>query len=354
MDLQPILNRPPKVLVADDDRNIRELLQTYLEASGCRVYPAGNGTVAMEILAKESIDLVLLDIRMPGGNGLEICRAIKEDKRTRMIPVMIVTAHDSDRLEAIDSGADEFLGKPLDSGILLTRARSLLRLRKLYLDLEDRNELLRRALHRYVSKDVADTILGEPERYLRLGGEIRRVTVLFADIKGFVRFTENHPAEEAVSVLNRVFPALTSVVFENNGTFDKFIGDAVMAFFGAPVEQPDAARRAVETARRMQLAFAELLPSMNLASGELALGIGLHTGEAIVGNIGSELVMDYTAVGDTVNIAKRLQEEAWPGQVLLSQATYEEAGEPPARRLGDRRLTGRSEPVTIFSLELQP
>ena len=354
MDLQPILDRPPKVLVADDDRNIRELLQTYLEASGCQVFPAGNGKAAMEILGQASIDLVLLDIEMPGGNGLEICRAIKEDKRTRMIPVMIVTAHESDRLEAIDSGADEFLGKPLHSGILLTRARSLLRLRKLHLDLEERNELLRRALHRYVSKDVADTILGEPERYLRLGGEIRRVTVLFADIKGFVRFTENHSADEAVDVLNRVFPVLTEVIFANNGTFDKFIGDAVMAFFGAPLEQPDAARRAVETARRMQLAFAELLPAMNLASGEIALGIGLHTGEAIVGNIGSETVMDYTAVGDTVNIAKRLQEDAWPGQVLLSQATYEEAGEPPAHRMGDRRLSGRSGPVTVFSLEFQP
>ncbi|MGD0807019.1 MAG: adenylate/guanylate cyclase domain-containing protein [Anaerolineales bacterium] len=354
MDLQTILGRPPQVLVADDDRNIRELLQTYLEGSGCRVFPAGNGKAAMEILERESIDLVLLDIEMPGGNGLEICRAIKEDKRTRMIPVMIVTGHESERLEAIDSGADEFLGKPLQSVILLTRARSLLRLRKLHLDLEERNELLRRTLHRYVSKEMADTILGEPERYLRLGGEIRRVTVLFADIKGFVRFTENHSAGEAVDVLNRVFPVLTEVIFANNGTFDKFIGDAVMAFFGAPVEQPDAARRAVETARRMQLAFAELLPSMNLASGEIALGIGLHTGEAIVGNIGSETVMDYTAVGDTVNIAKRLQEDSWPGQVLLSQATYEEAGEPAVHRLGDRRLSGRSGPVTIFSLELQP
>jgi class 3 adenylate cyclase len=354
MDLQTILNRPPKVLVADDDRNIRELLQTYLESSGCQVFPAGNGRTALEILAQESIDLVLLDIEMPDGNGLEICRAIKEAERTRMIPVMIVTAHESDRLEAIDSGADEFLGKPLHSSILLTRARSLLRLRKLHLDLEERNELLRRALHRYVSKDMADKILDEPERYLRLGGEIRRVTVLFADIKGFVRFTENHSAGEAVDVLNRVFPVLTEVIFANNGTFDKFIGDAVMAFYGAPVNQPDAARRAVETARCMQLAFAELLPKMNLASGELALGIGLHTGEAIVGNIGSETVMDYTAVGDTVNIAKRLQEEAWPGQVLLSQATYAEAGEPPAHRLGDRRLSGRSGPVTVFSLEFQP
>jgi class 3 adenylate cyclase len=354
MDLQTILNRPPNVVVADDDRDIRELLQTYLEASGCRVFTAGSGDAAEEILNREPIDLALLDISMPGRSGLDICRAIRENPRTRMLPVIVVTAHDSDRLAAIDAGADEFLGKPLQSEILLTRARSLLRLRKLHLDLEARNELLGLALHRYVSKDVADTILAEPERYLRLGGEVRRVTVLFADIKGFVRFTENHSAAETVAVLNRVFPVLTEMIFANNGTFDKFIGDAVMAFFGAPVEQPDAARRAVETARRMQLAFAELLPKMHLASGEIALGIGLHTGEAIVGNIGSETVMDYTAVGDAVNIAKRLQEEAWPGQVLLSQATYEEAGQPPAHRLGERRLSGRSGPVTMFSLELQP
>jgi adenylate cyclase len=354
MDLKVILDRPPRVLVADDDRNIRELLQTYLESSGCQVFIAGNGKAALETLERENIDLVLLDIEMPDGNGLEICRAIKAAPRTRMVPVMIVTAHESERLEAIDSGADEFLGKPLHSSILLTRARSLLRLRKLHLDLEARNELLRRALHRYVAGDVADKILAEPERYLRLGGESRRITVLFADIKGFVRFTENHAAAEAVDVLNRVFPVLTEVIFAQSGTFDKFIGDAVMAFYGAPVPQPDAALRAVETARRMQLAFADLLPSMNLASGEIALGIGLHTGEAIVGNIGSETVMDYTAVGDTVNIAKRLQEDAWPGQVLLSQATYAEAGEPPARRLGDRRLSGRSGPVTVFSLELTP
>ena len=117
MDLQTILNRPPNVLVADDDRNIRELLQTYLESSG-------NGDAALEILAREMVDLALLDISMPGKNGLEVCRAMREEKRTRLVPVMIVVARDSERLEAIDSGADEFLAKPLDSVILLTRARS--------------------------------------------------------------------------------------------------------------------------------------------------------------------------------------------------------------------------------------
>jgi len=353
MDLQTILNRPPNVLVADDDRNIRELLQTYLESSGCRVISTGNGDAALEILARETVDLALLDVSMPGKNGLEVCRAMREEKRTRLVPVMIVTAHDSERLEAIDSGADEFLAKPLDSVILLTRARSLLRLRKLHLDLEERSELLARALHRYVSKNVAEIILGEPERYLRLGGESRRVTVLFADIKGFVRFTESHSAGEVVDVLNRIFPILTSVIFEHGGTFDKFIGDAVMAFFGAPVGLPDDALRAVNAARQMQRAFTERSPSLALASGEIALGIGLHTGDVIVGNIGSDTVMDYTVVGDAVNIAKRLQEEAWPGQILMSQTTYEAAGKPPARPLGDKHLSGRSGRVAVFALDLE-
>ncbi len=354
MDLQTILNRPPNVLVADDDKDIREMLQAFLETSGCRVIPAGNGNGALEILERETIDLALLDISMPVKSGLEVCRAMRAEKRTRLIPVMIVTAHDSERLQAIDAGADEFLGKPVDSIMLLTRARSLLRLRRLHLDLQERNELLARALHRYVSRDVAETILSEPDKYLRLGGESRRVTVLFADIKGFVRFTESHTSAEVVEVLNQIFPLLTTVIFEHGGTFDKFIGDAVMAFFGAPVAQTDDARRAVDAARDMQRAFSECAPTLALASGEIALGIGLHTGEVIVGNIGSDKVMDFTVVGDAVNIAQRLQEEAWPGQVLLSQATYEAAGLPPAHPLGDRHLSGRSGRVAVFSLDLEP
>jgi adenylate cyclase len=354
MDLKSILDRTPNVLVADDDKGIRELLQAYLESSGCRVIPAGNGNDALELLAREPVDLALLDVSMPGRSGLDVCRAMRAGKRTRLIPVMIVTAHDSERLEAIDSGADEFLAKPLDSVILLTRARSLLRLRKLHLDLEERNELLARALHRYVSKDVAETILGEPDRYLRLGGESRRVTILFADIKGFVRYTENHSAAEVVEMLNRIFPVLTRAIFDGGGTFDKFIGDAVMAFFGAPVAREDDARRAVEAACAMQRTFSERAPELGLASGEIALGIGVHTGEVIVGNIGSDTVMDYTVVGDAVNIAQRLQEEAWPGQVLVSQATYEAAGSPPAHPLGDRHLSGRSGRVAVFALDFEP
>jgi adenylate cyclase len=354
MDLETILSRPPVVLVADDDKGVRELLQAYLESSGCRVITASNGTGALEVLAHQAVDLALLDISMPGKSGLEVCRAMRAERRTRLVPVMIVTAHDSERLEAIDSGADEFLGKPLDSVILLTRARSLLRLRKLHLELEQSNELLARALHRFVSKEVAEAVLAEPERYLRLGGESRLVTVLFADIKGFVRYTENHSAAEVVAALNGIFPILTRAVFDHGGTFDKYIGDAVMAFFGAPVPQADGPRRAVEAACDMQRAFAAKAPELGLDSGEIALGIGVHTGEAVVGNIGSDSVMDYTVVGDAVNIAQRLQEEAWPGQILVSQAAYEAAGKPPAHTLGDRHLSGRAGRVAVYALDFEP
>lgn len=354
MDLKSILDHSPRVLVADDDRSIRELLQMYLENSGCRVLPAADGQTALEIAQKQVVDLAILDVQMPRMNGLDVCRKMKSGDLTKLIPVMIVTAHDADpeRLEAIDAGADEFLGKPFNSTLLLTRARSLLRLRALHLELENRNALLHRALRRYVSQDVADVILSEPERYMRLGGETRPVTVLFADINGFMRFTEHHSASEVVESLNQIFPLLTAVIFDNNGTFDKYIGDAVMAFYGAPVSGPDDSRRAVETAREMQRRFAQWVEANPKLGGGLALSIGLHTGEAIVGNIGSERVMDYTVVGDMVNIARRLQEAAEAGQVLLSDATYQTAGRPPARKLGEQKLPGRSEPVIAYALEL--
>jgi adenylate cyclase len=352
MDLRDVLSHPPQILVADDDLNIRELLTAYLESAGCVVLPASDGEQAWRIAQAGNIDLAMLDLRMPGKTGFEVCRLIKEGPATRWVPVMMVTAHDSEteRVEAIEAGADEFLGKPFRAVILMTRARSLLRLRELHLELEARNTLLRKALNRYVAEDVADAILVNPEETMRLGGEHRLVTVLFADLKGFTRFTESHTAPEAVELLNSVFPALTAAVFLHRGTFDKFIGDAVMAFYGAPLSAPDDAARAVQTAREMQTRFAEWIRASGKGETGLRLGIGLHTGEAIVGNIGSEQVMDYTVVGDTVNIAQRLQEAAPGGDIWISEATWLAAGCPPARPLGLRAIPGREHAVSIYAI----
>ncbi len=347
MDLTAIFHRPPRILIADDDWLNRDLLQAYLTTSGCEVVTASDGQAALDSARSYPPDLALVDVQMPRMDGLELCRALKSTRETRFIPVVIVTALDSEeeKLKAIESGADDFITKPYNSIVLLTRVRSLLRIKKLHDEIESRNQLLRQVLDRYVAEDVTDVILTDPERYLKLGGETRLVTVLFADIRGFTRFTEQHTAPQVVETLNRIFRALSQVVFNHRGTLDKYLGDGLMAFYGAPVGGEDDAKRAVDTALEMQRVFREVCQEAGEDVAALALGIGLNSGEAVVGNIGSENVMDYTVVGDVVNVAKRLQEQAAGGEVLLSEATYLEAGGVTAERLEPIKLPGRQEAV---------
>jgi class 3 adenylate cyclase len=352
MDLTTIFGRAPRIVVADDDWLNRDLLQAYLSQSGCQVVTAADGRSALELVRADPPDLALLDIQMPHLDGLTLCQRLKAAPETRFVPVVIVTAMDTEdeKLRAIEVGADDFVTKPYNSIVLLTRVRSLLRMKKLHDDLESRNRLLRQVLDRYVAEDVADTILTHPERYLRLGGETRVVTVLFADISGFTLFTEKHSGPEVVETLNRVFPALSQVVFNHKGTFDKFLGDGLMAFYGAPVVGLDDAQRAVDTAVEMQAVFAKLrgqTPGMEV----LGLAVGVHSGEAIVGNIGSEKVMDYTVVGDTVNVAKRLQEQAVAGQILISRVAFDQVSGVRAADLKSLKLFGRDEPVEAYLLE---
>lgn len=349
MDMISIFGRPPRILVADDDWLNRDLLQAYLVASSCQVFTAPDGAAALELAQHTPLDLALIDVQMPRMDGLTLCRALKAEPETRFIPVVIVTALDTEdeKLKAIEAGADEFITKPYNSTVLLTRVRSLLRIKRLHDELESRNRLLQQVLHRYVAEDIADIILTDPERYLHLGGEIRPVTVLFADIRGFTRYTEKRSGPRVVETLNRVFPVLTQVIFNHRGTFDKYLGDGLMAFYGAPVAGPDDAQRAIDSAIELQQRFAELRAA-DREMADLGLGVGLHSGEAVVGTIGSEQLMDYTVVGDTVNVAKRLQEMAQGGQVLLSRATYEQVQGVRARRLRPRKVLGRQEPVEAY------
>jgi len=353
IELTGVFNRAPRVLIADDDWLNRDLLEAYLVSSGCEVVTAADGVAALDLARAAPLDLALLDVQMPRMDGLALCRALKSSPQTRFVPVIIVTALDSEdeKLKALEAGADDFVSKPYNSIVLLTRVRSLLRIKRLHDDLETRNRVLRQVLDRYVAEDVADIILTDPERYLKLGGEARAVTVLFADIRGFTRFTEQHTAPQVVETLNRIFPALSQVVFNFRGTFDKYIGDALMAFYGAPVAAADDPQRAVDTAREMMRVFRGLGQQGGLDLRGLGLGVGLHSGEAIVGNIGSERVMDYTVVGDTVNVAKRLQELADGGQILLSEATYRLVKGVRARRQPPLQLMGRQEPITAFAID---
>lgn len=355
MDLSEIFNRPPRILVADDDWLNRDLLKAYLSTSGCEVTTAVDGREALDAALKQPPDLALVDVQMPRMDGLALCQALKGNPSTRFMPVVIVTALDTEeeKLKALEVGADDFVTKPYSSVILLTRVRSLLRIKKLHDEVESRNRLLRQVLDRFLAEDVTDVILTDPERYMKLGGDVRLVTVLFADIRGFTRFTERNTAEHVIETLNRIYQALSKVVFDHQGTFDKYLGDGFMAFYGAPVSGVDDAKRAVDTALEMQRLFRDLRKTSGKDLKELGLGIGLHSGEAVVGNIGSDKLMDYTVIGDVVNVAKWLQEQAEGGQILLSQTTYEMAHEEvEAEPLEPIQVIGRREPIPAYLIQV--
>lgn len=345
----------PLVMVVDDDWMNREVLEAHLEDAGCDVLLAHDGPTALALAREHDPDLVLLDINMPGMSGYEVCARLKSDEQTQFTSVVMVTAleADDDKIRAIEAGADDFLTKPFNSMMMITRIRSLLRIKQLHDELEDRNDLLRRVLTRYVNEDIVDVILVNPERYLRLGGDTRTITVFFADIRGFTSFAEHRPASEVLQTLNRIFNELTEVVFRHQGTLDKYVGDELMAFFGAPVATGDDTLNALRAALEMQAVFQRVIDDIgNPELHTLGLGIGLHSGEAAVGNVGSERVMSYTVIGDVVNTAQRIQSAAAGGQVLISESTFQMA-QPAikARRVDARRLPGKSDPIVLYSLE---
>ena len=207
-------------------------------------------------------------------------------------------------------------------------------------------------LMRYMSSEVAEAVMARPE-LLQLGSARRTVTILFADVRGFTRWASTRSPETVVAVLNRLFSVQTEVLFAHGGTLDKFIGDGLMAIFGAPIQSDDHAARAVAAAnamqRRVRDVITELGEGTEPAERLAGIGIGVHSGIAAVGNIGSELRMEYTAIGDAVNLASRLCDKARPGQVLLSLDVVREAGLPELqfREVGAVTVKGRAEPVEV-------
>ncbi len=217
-------------------------------------------------------------------------------------------------------------------------------------------EVIKDAFRRYVSKQVAEEIFKEPDRYLSaLKGERKRVSVLFADIRGFTPMAEKMAPEKVVSILNEYLTYMTSAVFKYKGTLDKFIGDCVMAVYGAPLSVHNPTEMAVKTAVEIQKKVAEL-NSKRVSSGEdpVYVGIGINTGEVVVGNIGSSERMDYTVIGDNVNLAARIQAKAneMGVEILISGSAYDEVKDiVVARELPPVRVKGKSEPVRIYVVE---
>ncbi|HUX22241.1 MAG TPA: adenylate/guanylate cyclase domain-containing protein [Spirochaetia bacterium] len=216
-----------------------------------------------------------------------------------------------------------------------------------------RDLLRRERLHRFLPKELVK-IVEDSDLEVTLGGRATRVTVLFSDIRNFTRFSESRSPQEVVGILNEYFTVMSGAVHRNGGMIDKYIGDAVMAIFGAPMEREDDAGRAVAAAGEMIRELQELNERWKLWGREpIAIGIALHTGVAVAGNIGAPDRMDYTVIGDTVNLTARLEElnKKYGTHFLMSEDTYREvSGQVQADFVAETDIRGREKPVKIYTL----
>jgi adenylate cyclase len=215
-----------------------------------------------------------------------------------------------------------------------------------------RRVIERKALERFLSSAVVEKILANPDQ-IHLGGENQTATILFTDIRGFTRQAEHMQPHQVVEWLNEYFTEMTDLLFENGGTLDKYLGDGIMAMFGAPIARPDDTARAVKTAIEMQRALVRLNTDW-AARGRptMQIGVGVNTGAVTAGNIGSTKRMDYTVIGDAVNLASRLCANARSEQILVSESTYNQLGNGlPARKLEPIRVKGKETPVEIYEID---
>jgi adenylate cyclase len=219
---------------------------------------------------------------------------------------------------------------------------------------ERRARDIRRMFSSYVSKRIVDELIRDPSK-AKLGGDRKEITVLFSDIRGFTSFSEKLQPEEVVSLLNEYLGAMTEIVFEHEGTLDKFVGDAIVALWGAPIGQPDHAERGVRCALAMIDRLKKLQDKWK-AEGKhvIDIGIGINTGEMVVGNIGAPgKKMDYTVIGDNVNLGARLEglTRQYNNHIIISEYTYAKVKDAvQAKELGTVTVKGKQKPVVVYDV----
>jgi class 3 adenylate cyclase len=360
-----------RVLVVDDDPDMAGFLARLLKQQGMQADIAADGEAALAMIAAAAPDLVLLDVQMPGPSGFDVCRRLKNNEATALLPVVLVTAlEDQDsRLRGIEAGADDFLSKPVRREELIARVKTLRRLHETRKELEGRRlaaeiqhkEDIRKAFTRYISPRLAERVLNESrgsEDVFRNLSDRAAVVVLFADLRGFTRLSETVPVSSIVPMLNEFFTVLTAAAHENEGTVISMAGDSLLVGFNVPVPQPDATGRAVTTGRAMIQRFAPVAARWQAEYGlDTGIGVGIESGEVVVGNVGAPSFMSYTIIGDPVNVAARLMQTAAANEILVGPVASLSLPAPIRSLPLERRavaLKGKAEPVAVVSLTVAP
>jgi adenylate cyclase len=321
------LPTPVRILIVDDLPLGRQLISDVISLMGHEAIEAGDGHAGLA-KAREtpSPDLIVLDVNMPGMDGFEVCKILKSDPRTHSIPIIFLTSQGEpeDRIHGLNIGADDYLTKPFAIRELSARIDKRLQSRQATELLVRQQNEIRQTFERFVAPQIVEILLRDPT-HLKLGGDLQSVTVMFTDLEGFTSLSEETPPDLLLSVLNRYHELVSNLVQKNGGIVNKFIGDGVMALFNTPILREDHAHSAVEAA----LAIREALPALHAEFEprfRLPIKYGISTGPAIVGNVGASHCMDFTALGDTVNLAARLQSIATGGQIIISGDTRVQLG----------------------------
>jgi class 3 adenylate cyclase len=338
--------RGARLLVADDNKVNRLLLTRSLELQGHRVASAENGRVALQMLRAEAFDLLLLDMEMPELDGFQVLEQLVADMRLRDLPVIVTSSLEgvAHVARCIELGADDYLPKPVNPVLLKARINSSLEKKRLR---DQQKELVRR----FATSEVADDL---EQSGFTLGGRRVQGTVMFSDIRGFTALVEAQPPEETIELLNTYYTLMFDAISGCGGVVNQMIGDGLMAIFGAPLPLADAAGAAVRAAGDM-LEMIELLNAERAAENKpaLAIGIGIASGEMIAGYTGTKARATYTCIGDTVNLAARLEahtKTALRG-ILIDQATREALHQDVAvEALGAVQFKGKAASVEVFAV----
>lgn len=363
--------RRHSVLVVDDEQDSLDLLQRTLRKDWM-VFTAKSGEAALRILETNEISLIVADQKMPEMTGTELFQKTSEI-RPDVIRIVLTGYTDvQDLIDAINAGqVYRYLTKPWKPEEIKTTIKQALET----LDLTKENErlmeelqeqisrlgssiekeiMIRKLFERYVPQEVVKEVMHRKDDDSMFKGEKKPVSILNLDIRNFTALAEKSSPEEVVSILNKFFSSTSKIIINNKGIVDKFLGDGILAVFGAPAPVENHALAAIKTALEIKKSLDTFNPWLHEKKGQgIAIGVGINSGEVVAGNVGSTEKMEYTVVGDTVNTAFRIQDftKEPPNTILISEKTLEGVKDKvKVKSWGKKQMKGKAKELELFEV----
>jgi adenylate cyclase len=337
---------PGTILIADDNRVNRLLLARGLEQEGHTIVFAEHGREALDLLRKQRFDLLLLDVLMPELDGYEVLAELKDDPHLREIPVIVTSALDEldSVVRCVEMGAEDYLTKPVNPVLLTARINASLEKKRL-------RDQQRELISKFATKEVAEDLLTEG---FALGGKHVEASAMFCDIRSFTTISESREPAETIELLNDYYLLMMDAITGEGGIVNQMVGDGLMSIFGAPVPRDDHRRAAVLAARQM-VELIRLFDEEQAAQGkvQIQIGIGIASGRVVAGYTGTQNRATYTCVGDTVNVAARLESHTKElgRPILIDENTRQGLGDGiDVEPQGELLMKGKTEPTQVWAV----